>query len=129
MNILNKQNRGFTLIEVLIVLAILAGIAVTLTRSVGSGRDAALAQQTRIDMDGRIRTAIVAKVSSSRVIPQSGVIEATYLNLNTTNDPYREPYEFTVSGNIVTVSPKSGGKAATAGVTPITIDLSPYLPF
>ncbi|MDR2603688.1 MAG: type II secretion system GspH family protein [Puniceicoccales bacterium] len=129
MNILNKRNRGFTLIEILIVLAILAGVVVTLTRSVGSGREAALAQQTRIDMDGRIRTAIVAKVSSTRAMPQQGDINAVFLSLDTLNDPYRQAYQFSVNGNIVTVSPAQGGKAAAAGVGPINIDLSPYLPF
>jgi prepilin-type N-terminal cleavage/methylation domain-containing protein len=128
MNILNKRNRGFTLIEILIVLAILAGIAVTLTKSVGSGRDAALAQQTRIDMDGRIRTAIVAKISSDRKMP-AGTIDAKFLNLDTVNDPYREPYTFAVNGNAITVAPKQDGKAKKAGVDKITIDLSPYLPF
>ncbi|MDR2432600.1 MAG: type II secretion system GspH family protein [Puniceicoccales bacterium] len=129
MNILNKRNRGFTMIEILIVLAILAGIVVSLTKSVGSGRDAALAQQTRIDMDGRIRTAIVAKVSATRVMPTKSAITAAYLGLDTLNDPYRQTYEFEVNSNIITVKPNGKGKAKAAGVNDIIIDLSPYLPF
>ncbi|MDR2779413.1 MAG: type II secretion system GspH family protein [Puniceicoccales bacterium] len=128
MNILSKQSRGLTMIEILIVLAILSGVLITLTKGIGTGREAALVQQTRLDMGGRIATALIAKVSKTGVMPTKGTdITAGFLGLTNMSDPFKEEYTFTVSGTEVDISPKKDGKADKAGVKAYKVELAPYL--
>ncbi|MDR1173376.1 MAG: type II secretion system GspH family protein [Puniceicoccales bacterium] len=134
MNILNikKRNSGFTLVEILIVLVILAGIVVMLTRGTMSGRKAALANQTKIDMEGRVKTAIVAKVALLGRMPQANDLTEAALGFKAGElvDPFKEAYEITPGpGNKeATISPKAGGKAKDYNTPNVTVDLEPFLP-
>jgi hypothetical protein len=142
MNILNKRNRDFTLIEILIFLIILTGIVVMLTKSPGKGHEAALAHQTRIDMNGRIKTAISSKAATLTGTPQMSDFNThTALRLSDVKDPFGQEYKISVSGNEVTIAansviiPASGktkastspGKAAAAGIPNVVVDIGPYL--
>ncbi|MDR1890802.1 MAG: type II secretion system GspH family protein [Puniceicoccales bacterium] len=130
MNILNKRNRGFTLVEVLVVLIILTGIAVMFTKSTGGGRRAALVQQTKIDMNGRIKTAIIARAAAvGRVLTKDDLTVAA-LGLDATtglNDPFKQPYKLTPNGAIVTIAPQEKGQAEEAGVPNVSVDVTPYI--
>ncbi|MDR1457573.1 MAG: type II secretion system GspH family protein [Puniceicoccales bacterium] len=126
MNILNKRNRGFTLIEILIVLVILAGIVVMLTKGTMGGRDAARANQTKIDMQGRIKTAIISMISlKGKMVAAADLTEAS-LGVGTGGllDPFGESYTFTVTNNVVTITP--GAIAVAKGVPNVDVDCTPY---
>ncbi|MDR2776891.1 MAG: type II secretion system GspH family protein [Puniceicoccales bacterium] len=128
MNILNKKSRGFTLVEILIVLVILAGIVAMLTKGTMGGRNAALVNQTKIDMTGRIKTAIISKASLLGKVPDSTTdLTATALGLGDINDAFGKAYEFAVSGKTVTIEVDKSSGAANL-VNPVVVDLAPYIP-
>ncbi|MDR2628535.1 MAG: type II secretion system GspH family protein [Puniceicoccales bacterium] len=135
MNILNRRNRGFTLIEILIVLVILAGIVAMLTRGTMGGRNAALVNQTKVDMNGRIRTAVISRVSLLGQMPADIALDFTESNLllgtDGLNDPFGDQYSFEINGTNpkeVVIKPKAGGKAATMNVPSVVVDCAPYIP-
>jgi prepilin-type N-terminal cleavage/methylation domain-containing protein len=130
MNILNKRNRGFTLVEILIVLIILTGIVVMLTKSTSGGRRAALVQQTKIDMNGRIKTAIISRAAAVGQALSSSDLTEIALGLDATTgllDPFKDKYVLTPNGTKVTIAPALSGEAAAAGLPSVVVDVEPYI--
>ncbi|MDR0742415.1 MAG: type II secretion system GspH family protein [Puniceicoccales bacterium] len=128
MNILNKRNRGFTLVEILIVLIILAGIITMLTKGTMSGRKAALANQTKIDMQGRVKSAVIAKVALLGQMPQTTDLTEAGLGFqkDELKDPFKEAYTFKIEGNTVTI--EAGTTATKLGTPAVNVDCTPFLP-
>ncbi|MDR0693296.1 MAG: type II secretion system GspH family protein [Puniceicoccales bacterium] len=130
LNKLNKRNRGFTLIEILIVLVILAGIVAMLTKGTIGGRNAARVNQMKLDMSGRIATAVIARAAVLGKVPDAkNDLTTVYLGTDLT-DPFGGTYQFDSDdkNKKVTIKPQSGGEAAKLGVPPVVVDLTPYVP-
>ncbi|MDR1233430.1 MAG: type II secretion system GspH family protein [Puniceicoccales bacterium] len=131
MNILNikKRNSGFTLVEILIVLVILSGIVAMLTRGTMSGRQAAKVNQTKVDMEGRIKTAVIARVALKGVVPAATDFTETNLVVGQDGlkDPFGENYTFDPDVLAKKVTIKPGPKATDLGVQNVDVDCSPYI--
>ncbi|MDR1413976.1 MAG: type II secretion system GspH family protein [Puniceicoccales bacterium] len=61
-----KRNRGYTLIEILIVLVILLGIVMMLGRTISGAKDAAKHNQAMVDMNGAVKTALMLQFSKQQ---------------------------------------------------------------
>jgi type II secretory pathway pseudopilin PulG len=58
-----------TIIEILIVLAIMLGIVVMLTRGIRGAKDAAKEQQALVDMNGAVKTSLIMRFARERNLP------------------------------------------------------------
>ena len=118
-----KRNHGFTIIELIVVLAILAGIVVMLAKGVGGGAEAAKVNQAKVDMNGRVQSAIMLYAATLDKVSEfkAGDITAKKY-LSDIKDPWGEDYKITVNGDKITIA--TGAKGAAAGVNNVVVDLS-----
>ncbi|MDR1433406.1 MAG: prepilin-type N-terminal cleavage/methylation domain-containing protein [Puniceicoccales bacterium] len=136
----HKRNRGFTLIEILVVLAILAGVVVMLANGTGEGAQKAKLKQAEIDM-ALLETSIKQELLSGKY-RDVDKIAADYNSTKSRKDPWGNPYLFTVAPNgtqqrtILTIEFRyttkgklTKGKFDTLPdvLKPRTIDLSKYI--
>lgn len=121
-----KRNHGFTIIELIVVLAILAGIVVMLAKGVGGGAEAAKVNQAKVDMNGRVQSAIMLYTATLDKVDDFKAEELTSKNyLSDTDDPWGEKYNIKRDGNFVEIN--AGEKGKKAGVKALKIDLSNVL--
>lgn len=121
-----KRNHGFTIIELIVVLAILAGIVVMLSKGVGGGAEAAKVNQAKVDMNGRVQSAIMLYAATLDKVDDFKAEELTSKNyLSDTDDPWGEKYDIKREGNVVEIN--AGKKGKDAGVKEVEVDLSNVL--
>ncbi len=121
-----KRNHGFTIIELIVVLAILAGIVVMLAKGVGGGAEAAKVNQAKVDMNGRVQSAIMLYAATLDKVDDFKADELTSKKyLSDTDDPWGEKYDIKREGSVVKINAGEKGKAA--GVKEVTVDLSNVL--
>lgn len=121
-----KRNHGFTIIELIVVLAILAGIVVMLAKGVGGGAEAAKINQAKVDMNGRVQSAIMLYTATLDKVDDfkaDELISKKYLS--DTDDPWGEKYDIKRTGNVVKIN--AGKKGKDAGVKEVEVDLSNVL--
>lgn len=121
-----KRNHGFTIIELIVVLAILAGIVVMLAKGVGGGAEAAKINQAKVDMNGRVQSAIMLYTATLDKVDDfkaDELISKKYLS--DTDDPWGEKYDIKRDGNVVKIN--AGKKGKDAGVKEVEVDLSNVL--
>ncbi len=121
-----KRNHGFTIIELIVVLAILAGIVVMLAKGVGGGAEAAKVNQAKVDMNGRVQSAIMLYTATLDKVDDfkaDELISKKYLS--DTDDPWGEKYDIKRTGNVVKIN--AGKKGKDAGVKEVEVDLSNVL--
>lgn len=121
-----KRNHGFTIIELIVVLAILAGIVVMLAKGVGGGAEAAKINQAKVDMNGRVQSAIMLYAATLDKVDDfkaDELISKKYLS--DTDDPWGEKYDIKRTGNVVKIN--AGKKGKDAGVKEVEVDLSNVL--
>lgn len=121
-----KRNHGFTIIELIVVLAILAGIVVMLAKGVGGGAEAAKINQAKVDMNGRVQSAIMLYAATLDKVDDfkaDELISKKYLS--DTDDPWGEKYDIKRDGNVVKIN--AGKKGKDAGVKEVEVDLSNVL--
>jgi type II secretory pathway pseudopilin PulG len=96
MNILNKRNYSFTIIELLVVPAILAGVVIMLPNEVTGSKETALIQQAKVDMNGRVKTAILSYVGRKGVPTSSSAQLYTDITAisGELKDPWKTEYDF-----------------------------------
>lgn len=121
-----KRNHGFTIIELIVVLAILAGIVVMLAKGVGGGAEAAKVNQAKVDMNGRVQSAIMLYAATLDKVDDFKTDELTSKKyLSDTDDPWGEKYDIKREGNVVKIN--AGKKGKDAGVKEVEVDLSSVL--
>lgn len=121
-----KRNHGFTIIELIVVLSILAGIVVMLAKGVGGGAEAAKINQAKVDMNGRVQSAIMLYTATLDKVDDfkaDELISKKYLS--DTDDPWGEKYDIKRDGNVVKIN--AGKKGKDAGVKEVEVDLSNVL--
>lgn len=120
-----RRNHGFTIIELIVVLAILAGIVVMLAKGVGGGAQAAKVNQAKVDMNGRVQSAIMlyaATLDSVKDFKSGDLIDKKYLS--DILDPWGQNYQIQLNENDKKVTIKAGESGQKAGVNDVVVDLS-----
>ncbi|MDR3143966.1 MAG: type II secretion system GspH family protein [Puniceicoccales bacterium] len=145
----DRKKRGFTVVEILVALMIAAMVVAVLARGIVSGRDQARLQLARIDMEGRVKRAIVTAVMSgskemTNTTPATQVIAPAKQDittseliqlLNTANhnvdlkDPWGDLYDVTSAaiGGVTEIFINAGATGTAAGVAPVKFKVSDYI--
>lgn len=120
-----RRNHGFTIIELIVVLAILAGIVVMLAKGVGGGAEAAKVNQAKVDMNGRVQSAIMLYAATLDNVNEFNVDDITKKNyLYDIKDPWGDDYKIELNKENKKVTIKAGASGQKARVKDVVVDLS-----
>jgi prepilin-type N-terminal cleavage/methylation domain-containing protein len=124
-----KQSRGFTIIEILVALALAVGVVALLSKGIAAGVNKAKIQQASLVMNGRIQTAAIAYLLSEPNTTKSELKgEELGLTAEEMKDPWGDPYtvKYVPKDKQLTIT-ADGAEAKKHKVGKVEVDMRSYM--